>query len=61
MIGLGPGSTLSNYWRRLTDLTFAGQYQPNAFDLAIMIPYFAVLVILAAYGLHRYALVYNFF
>jgi len=55
------GPPLSNYWRRLTDLTFAGQYQPNAFDLAIMIPYFLVLVILAAYGLHRYALVYNFF
>ncbi len=60
-IAFRSGPPLSNYWRRLTDLTFAGQYQPNAFDLAIMIPYFLVLVILAAYGLHRYALVYNFF
>jgi len=40
---------------------FRGMYQVNAFDLAIMIPYFLVLVILAAYGLHRYWLVYNYF
>src|SRR5208282_403278 len=60
-IAFHHGPSLSNYWRRLTDLTFAGQYQPNAFDLAIMVPYFFVLVILAAYGMHRYALVYNFF
>ncbi|HXW17685.1 MAG TPA: cellulose synthase family protein [Candidatus Acidoferrales bacterium] len=60
-IAIHPGPSLSNYWRRLTDLTFYGKYQPNAFDLAVMIPYFVVLAILAAYGLHRYALVYNFF
>ena len=55
---LGP---LSAVWQRLTDKTFRGLYQPNAFDLAIMLPYFAVLVVLAAYGSHRYWLVYNFF
>jgi cellulose synthase/poly-beta-1,6-N-acetylglucosamine synthase-like glycosyltransferase len=52
---------LSAVWRRLTDQTFRGLYQPNAFDLAIMLPYFAVLLVLAAYGSHRYWLVYNFF
>jgi cellulose synthase/poly-beta-1,6-N-acetylglucosamine synthase-like glycosyltransferase len=52
---------LSGVWGRLTDQTFRGLYQPNAFDLAIMLPYFAVLVVLAAYGSHRYWLVYNFF
>ena len=52
---------LTAVWRRLTDQTFRGLYQPNAFDLAIMLPYFAVLVVLAAYGSHRYWLVYNFF
>jgi len=57
-----PGtSPLSNYWHRLTDITFAGQYQLNSFDLLIMIPYFVVLVILAAYGIHRYTLVYNYY
>jgi cellulose synthase/poly-beta-1,6-N-acetylglucosamine synthase-like glycosyltransferase len=55
---------LLNYWSKLTDPgrnPFRGLYQLNAFDLAIMIPYFLVLVILAAYGLHRYYLVYAFF
>src|SRR5580704_17095717 len=49
------------YFRRLVDPTFRGLYQPNAFDFAIMLPYFLVMVVLAMYGLHRYALVYNFF
>ena len=52
---------LSAVWQRLTDKTFRGLYQTNAFDLAIMLPYFAVLVVLAAYGSHRYWLVYNFY
>lgn len=50
-----------SYWRKLTDRTFNGLYQANAFDLAIMLPYFFVMAILAMYGIHRYALVYNFF
>jgi cellulose synthase/poly-beta-1,6-N-acetylglucosamine synthase-like glycosyltransferase len=40
---------------------FRGIYQLNSFDLAVMLPYFIVLVILAAYGMHRYVLVYNFY
>jgi len=44
----------------MTDRTFAGLYQPNAFDTAIMIPYFLVLIVLATYGIHRYVMVYNF-
>jgi cellulose synthase/poly-beta-1,6-N-acetylglucosamine synthase-like glycosyltransferase len=35
---------------------FQGLYQPNAFDLSILIPYFTILVILSIYGLHRYHL-----
>ncbi len=54
----GPFSTV---WQRLTDKTFRGLYQPNGFDVAILLPYFVVLVVLAAYGGHRYWLVYNFF
>jgi cellulose synthase/poly-beta-1,6-N-acetylglucosamine synthase-like glycosyltransferase len=54
----GPSSS---YWRRLTDPTFKGLYHANSFDLAIMLPYFFVLVILACYGIHRYALVYHYF
>jgi len=50
-----------HYWRRLVDPTFRGLYQVNAFDLAIMLPYFFVMTILAMYGIHRYQLVYNFY
>jgi len=54
-------STLGHYWHKLTDRTFTGIYHANAFDLAMMIPYFIVLFILAVYGLHRYWLVYDYF
>jgi cellulose synthase/poly-beta-1,6-N-acetylglucosamine synthase-like glycosyltransferase len=37
---------------------FQGIYQPNAFDLSILIPYFTILIILSVYGIHRYSLVY---
>ena len=36
-------------------------YHTNGFDLAMMIPYFIVLFILALYGLHRYWLVYDYY
>ena len=55
---------LSNYWRRNTDASlnpFRGLYAINGFDVAIMIPYFLVMTILAVYGIHRYALVYNYY
>src|SRR6266481_8348680 len=43
------------------DKTFQGLYQINGFDLALLIPYFIVLIILAAYGAHRYWLVYLYY
>ena len=43
------------------DKTFQGLYQVNGFDLALLIPYFIVLIILAAYGGHRYWLVYLYY
>ncbi len=55
---------ISGYWRHLTDPhgnPFRGLYQFNGFDLAVLIPYFLVLLILAMYGLHRYVLVYYFY
>ena len=36
-------------------------YQVNSFDLAMLIPYFTVLGILAFYGFHRYVLVFLYF
>ena len=43
------------------DPTFKGLYHANAFDLALLIPYFIVLVLLASYGFHRYILVYLYY
>ncbi len=54
-------TSLSQYWHKLTDPTFKGIYHVNAFDLAMMIPYFLVLFVLATYGLHRYWLVYDYY
>ncbi len=60
-ISLAHQSAISRYLHRLTDKTFSGIYHANAFDLAMMIPYFIVLLVLAMYGLHRYWLVYDYF
>ena len=57
---LAPGP-FTQFWHRLNDARFTGLYHVNAFDLAIMLPYFLVLTILAMYGIHRYALVYHYF
>ncbi len=54
--GIGP------YIRQhFLDTTFKGLYQVNAFDMALLIPYFVVLVLLASYGVHRYVLVYLYY
>ncbi len=54
----GLGSYLRQHF---LDKTFQGLYQVNAFDLALLIPYFIVLIILAGYGGHRYWLVYLYY
>ncbi len=43
------------------DTTFKGLYKANAFDMALLIPYFIVLILLAFYGLHRYQLVWMYY
>jgi cellulose synthase/poly-beta-1,6-N-acetylglucosamine synthase-like glycosyltransferase len=43
------------------DRTFQGLYHANGFDIALLIPYFVVLILLASYGLHRYVLVYLYY
>src|SRR6202050_3544198 len=43
------------------DTTFRGLYHANGFDLALLIPYFMVLILLSAYGEHRYILVYLYY
>ena len=52
-----------SFWKQvklfLFDRTFENVYEPNAFDVAILTPYFLVLAVLSAYGLHRYWLVFR--
>ena len=38
-----------------------GAYRWNSFDVAILIPYFVVMLILAFYGIHRYQLVWLYY
>ena len=58
---LAHQSAIGRYLHKLSDSRFSSVYHVNAFDLAMIIPYFAVLVVLAMYGLHRYWLVYDYF
>src|SRR6201991_211580 len=52
----------SHYWKsHYLDQTFKGLYRWNAFDTALLIPYFIVMIILAFYGIHRYQLVWLYY
>ena len=53
----GPLLKSALHWTR----RFRGLYRWNAFDTALLIPYFIVMVILAFYGIHRYQLVWLYF
>lgn len=55
-----------NGWRHFlksqyADPTFQNLYRWNGFDAALLIPYFAVMIVLAIYGIHRYQLAYLYF
>jgi cellulose synthase/poly-beta-1,6-N-acetylglucosamine synthase-like glycosyltransferase len=53
---------LGHYWKtHYADKTFEHLYRLSAFDVALLTPYFIVMVILAFYGLHRYQLVWLYF
>src|SRR5215470_10983791 len=60
-VWLAPRGGLPYIRQHFLDKTFQGLYQVNGFDLAVLIPYFIVLIILAAYGAHRYWLVYLYY
>ncbi len=62
MVFILASKGLGHYLRQhFLDKTFQGLYQVNAFDLALLIPYFIVLIVLATYGGHRYWLVYLYY
>ncbi|HEX5481597.1 MAG TPA: cellulose synthase family protein, partial [Terriglobia bacterium] len=58
-VWIDPSSWVPHYIGLVFHKTpFQGIYQPNAFDLSIIIPYFVCLTILSVYGVHRYVLMY---
>jgi cellulose synthase/poly-beta-1,6-N-acetylglucosamine synthase-like glycosyltransferase len=54
----GLGHYLKTHY---ADRTFEHLYRWNAFDTALIIPYFIVMLILAFYGIHRYQLVWLYY
>ncbi len=62
LIALAAPRGWGQYFRsHFLDKTFQGLYSPNAFDMALLIPYFVVLILLASYGIHRYMLVWMYY
>ena len=58
---IASGNPLVRYAHKIFQKDpFQSLYQPNAFDLAILIPYFTVLIILSIYGVHRYHLTWTY-
>ena len=47
MLFTDPFSTVTYHW--------------NLFDALVLLPYFAVMIVLALYGVHRYTMCYLYF
>jgi cellulose synthase/poly-beta-1,6-N-acetylglucosamine synthase-like glycosyltransferase len=60
-VALAPRGITQYVKSHFLDQTFRGLYHANGFDLALLIPYFIVLILLASYGIHRYVLVYLYY
>jgi cellulose synthase/poly-beta-1,6-N-acetylglucosamine synthase-like glycosyltransferase len=58
LVATSPATKLM---RSLTDDTFAHVHQLAWFDWALLIPYFAILLVLSVYGLHRYDTIHTYF
>jgi len=58
-----PQTGLRHYLKQMqeTDTTFKGLYHWNFFDAAVLLPYFAVMIVLAVYGVHRYTMCYLYY
>jgi cellulose synthase/poly-beta-1,6-N-acetylglucosamine synthase-like glycosyltransferase len=57
-----PESGFRHYLRmQYADQTFKGLYHWNLFDAAVLLPYFAVMILLSLYGIHRYTMAYQYF
>jgi len=62
LFAFAPQNSLKHYLKsQYADRTFEGLYHLNWFDAALLFPYFAVMIVLAIYGIHRYTLVYLYY
>ncbi len=62
LLAFAPQSGLRHYLKaQYADQTFKGLYHWNFFDAAVLLPYFAVMILLALYGVHRYTMCYLYF
>ena len=62
MLAFWSQETLRQYFKtQYADQTFKGLYHWNLFDASLLLPYFAVMILLSIYGMHRYTLCYNYF
>ena len=62
LVAFAPQNSLRHYLKmQYADQTFKGLYHWNWFDAMMLIPYFAVMIVLALYGIHRYTMCYQYF
>ena len=57
LLASGLFSGASRLAATLFDDTFTDLYRLQPFDYAILVPYFAVLIVLSCYGIHRYHMI----
>ena len=61
-LAFAPQNTLRHYLKmQYADQTFKGLYHWNLFDACMLLPYFAVMILLSFYGVHRYTMCYQYF
>jgi len=57
LLANGGPSTLGRWVQSFYDNPFTGIHHLEFFDWAMLVPYFAVLLVLSCYGLHRYEMI----
>jgi cellulose synthase/poly-beta-1,6-N-acetylglucosamine synthase-like glycosyltransferase len=62
LLAFAPQTGLRHYLKmQYADQTFKGLYHWNWFDASMLLPYFAVMIVLSFYGIHRYTMCYQYF
>jgi cellulose synthase/poly-beta-1,6-N-acetylglucosamine synthase-like glycosyltransferase len=62
LLAFVPQSAFRHYLKmQFADQTFKGLYHWNLFDACMLLPYFAVMILLSLYGIHRYTMCYQYF